>query len=95
MAIMFFSNPLFFKSSFPTAFWAGMAENAPTVITPKVTYGIGTLLEDMRVAGHQINFMPGQNNIFPAYKIARIGFPDPWSFSLSFIVSFRCPPVSR
>ncbi len=81
MAIMIYSNALFFKSSFPTAFWAGMAENAPTVITTKVTYGIGTLLEDMRVAGHQINFMPGQNNIFPAYKMARTKITACWSTS--------------
>ncbi len=81
MAIMIYSNALFFKSSFPTAFWAGVAENAPTVITTKVTYGIGTLLEDMRVAGHRINFMPGQNNIFPAYKMARKKVTACWSTS--------------
>ena len=81
MAIMIYSNALFFKSSFPTAFWAGVAKNAPTVITTKVTYGIGTLLEDIRVAGHQINFMPGQNNIFPAYKMARAKITACWSTS--------------
>ena len=81
MAIMIYSNALFFKSSFPTAFWSGVAQNAPTVITTKVTYGIGTLLEDMRVAGHRINFMPGQNNIFPAYKMARAKITACWSTS--------------
>ncbi len=81
MTVMIYSNALFFKSSFPTPFWAGVAKNAPTVITTKVTYGIGTLLEDMRVAGHRINFMPGQNNIFPAYKMARTNITACWSTS--------------
>jgi len=81
MAVMIYSNALFFKSSFPTAFWAEVAKNASTVITTKVTYGIGTLLEDIRVAGHQINFMPGQNNIFPAYKMARTKITACWSTS--------------
>jgi len=81
LAIMIYSNALFFKSTFPTAFWSGVAKQAPTVITTKVTYGIGTLLEDMRVAGHQINFMPGQNNIFPAYKMARTKITACWSTS--------------
>ena len=81
MAIMVYSNALFFKSAFPTVFWAGVAKQAPTVITTKVTYEIGTLLEDIRVAGHQINFMPGQNNIFPAYKMARTKITACWSTS--------------
>jgi len=81
MAIMIYSNSLFFKSSFPTIFWAGVAKKAPTVITTKVTYGIGTLLEDMRVAGHQINFMPGQTNVYPAYKMARTKITACWSTS--------------
>ncbi len=81
MAVMIYSNALFFKSSFPTPFWAGVAQNAPTAITTKVTYGIGTLLEDMRAAGHQINFMPGQNNIYPAYKMARTKITACWSTS--------------
>ncbi len=81
LPIMIYSNALFFKSTFPTTFWAGVAQKAPTVITTKVTYGINTLLEDIRVAGHQINFMPGQNNIFAAYKMARTKTTAIWSTS--------------
>ena len=81
MPIMIYSNSMFFKSTFPTPFWAGLAKKAPTVITTKVTYGIGTLLEDIRVAGHQINFLPGQNNVYPAYKMARPRITAIWSTS--------------
>jgi hypothetical protein len=68
MPVMIYSNSMFFKSTFPTPFWQGVAQKAPTVITTNVTYGIGTLLDDIRVAGDRINFMPGQNNIYVAYK---------------------------
>jgi trans-o-hydroxybenzylidenepyruvate hydratase-aldolase len=81
MPIMIYSNSMFFKSAFPTIFWEGLAKKAPTVITTKVTYGIGTLLDDIRVAGHQINFLPGQNNIYPAYKMARPNITACWSTS--------------
>ncbi len=81
MPVMVYSNAMFFKSTFPTVFWEGLAKKAPTVITTKVTYGIGTLLDDLRVAGHQINFMPGQNNIYPAYKMARRQITAIWSTS--------------
>jgi len=38
-------------------------------------------LENIRVAGHQINFLPGQNNIYPAYKMARTKITAGWSTS--------------
>lgn len=81
MPIMVYSNAMFFKSAFPTVFWEGLAKKAPTVITTKVTYGIGTLLDDLRVAGHRINFMPGQSNIYAAYKMARMKITAIWSTS--------------
>ena len=81
MPVMIYSNSMFFKSNFPTPFWQGVAKNAPTVITTKVTYGIGTLLDDIRVAGQRINFMPGQNNICAAYKMLRAKVTAVWSTS--------------
>jgi trans-o-hydroxybenzylidenepyruvate hydratase-aldolase len=81
MPVMIYSNSMFFKSNFPTPFWQGVAKKAPTVVTTKVTYGIGTLLDDIRVAGDRINFMPGQNNIYAAYKMLRPKVTAVWSTS--------------
>lgn len=81
MPIMIYANARFFKSTFPTIFWQGVMEKAPNVITTKISYGIETLLEDLKVAGHRINFMPGQNAVYPAYKMARRGITAIWSTS--------------
>jgi dihydrodipicolinate synthase/N-acetylneuraminate lyase len=51
------------------------------VITTKVTYPIDHLLDDIAVAGHRINFLPGQNNIYPAYQMARTRVTGCWSTS--------------
>ena len=37
MAIMVYSNAMFFKSTFPLPFWVGVRKKAPTVITNKIT----------------------------------------------------------
>jgi trans-o-hydroxybenzylidenepyruvate hydratase-aldolase len=81
MPIMIYANAMFFKSNFPNVFWAGIAKRAPTVITTKITYGLDHYMEDLEVAGHQINFMPGQNNIYPAYKMAGTRVTAAWSTS--------------
>jgi len=81
MPIMVYANSMFFKSEFPTVFWEGLANKAPTVITTKVTYAIDHLLDDIAVAGHQINFLPGQNNIYPAYTMAGTRITGCWSTS--------------
>ncbi len=79
--VMVYANPMFFKSTFPTGFWEGMAKQAPTVITTKVTYNVEQLKDDVAVAGDRINFMPGQNSIYPAYKMLRTGVTAVWSTS--------------
>lgn len=81
LPIMIYANAMFFKSDFPTEFWAGIAKKAPTVITIKVAYNTDHLQADMEVAGHQVNLMPGQNAIFPAYKMARTKITAAWSTS--------------
>lgn len=81
MPIMIYANAMFFKSTFPTVFWEGVAKRAPTVITTKVAYNIDHLMDDMAVAGHQINFLPGQNSIYPAYKAAGTRITACWSTS--------------
>lgn len=83
MPIMVYSNEWFFKSVFPTAFWEGLAKRAPTVITNKVTYPIGALLNDIKVAGHQINFLPGERTTYASYRMARPKITGCWSTSAS------------
>jgi trans-o-hydroxybenzylidenepyruvate hydratase-aldolase len=81
MPVMVYSNAMFFKSNFPVPFWAGLAKKARTVITNKVTYGIEHLLEDIRVAGHKINFMPGETSVYPAWRMCRPNINAMWSTS--------------
>ncbi|MPZ12974.1 MAG: hypothetical protein GEU73_00870 [Chloroflexi bacterium] len=52
-----------------------------TVITTKATYDVKQLPDDLAVAGHQINFMPGQNGVYPAYKSLRTRVTAFWSTS--------------
>jgi trans-o-hydroxybenzylidenepyruvate hydratase-aldolase len=81
LPIMVYANAMFFKSTFPTVFWEGIARKAPTVITAKVSYGIEHLREDLEVAGHQVAFQPGQREIFPAYQIVGTRITAAWSTS--------------
>ena len=83
MAIMVYANARFFKSTFPTSFWAGVAKKAPTVVVTKMSYSHANLLEDLRVAGHRINFMPGEAAIFAAYKMARPRITTIWSSGMA------------
>ncbi|HZP27166.1 MAG TPA: dihydrodipicolinate synthase family protein, partial [Dehalococcoidia bacterium] len=70
--VMVYSNVMFFKSDFPTPFWAGIGQKAPTVIITKVTYPFMNILTDIKVAP-QVNFMPGENQIRTIYKMTRPG----------------------
>ncbi len=79
MAIMVYSNSSFFKSNFPVEFWEGMAKKAPTVICNKITYGIDHIVDDLRVAGDKINFIPGGVGIVEADKKAPGRFTALWS----------------
>ncbi len=81
MPIMVYANSMFFKSEFPTIFWEGVAKRAPTVITSKIAYGIEHLNEDLAVAGHQINFQPGQAHLYGAYQKAGMKITACWSTS--------------
>ena len=83
MAIMIYANARFFKSVFPTSFWAGVAKKAPTVAVTKMSYSHANLLEDLRVAGQRINFMPGEAAIFAAYKMARPRITTIWSSGMA------------
>ena len=68
MAIMIYSNQMFFKSDFDTEFWTGIAERAPTVVTNKA--GGAGIAEHIRVAGHQVNFVPTSGGFVAADKEA-------------------------
>lgn len=79
MPIMVYANSRFFKSTFPTVFWERLAKRAPTVVVTKISYGIANLLEDLRAAGHRINFMPGESSVYAAYKMAGRKIRAVWS----------------
>ena len=79
MPIMVYANSRFFKSEFPTVFWEGVAKKASTVIVTKISYNVANLISDLRVAGHKINFMPGESSIHAAYKMARGRITTIWS----------------
>ena len=73
MPIMVYSNSMFFKSVFPTAFWEGVVNRAPTVITNKIASPtiVEHLEEIIAVAGDNITFLPLQNNAASARE--RVG----------------------
>jgi len=83
MPIMIYANARFFKSTFPTAFWAGVAKKAPTVVVTKMSYSHANLLDDLKAAGHRINFMPGESAIYAAYRMARPRVTAIWSSGMA------------
>ena len=68
MPIMVYANAWVFKSTFPTEFWEGVARKAPTVVTCKITYSMEHLVDDVRVAGHQVAFLPRDGAAYEAYQ---------------------------
>jgi len=82
MAIMVYANSMFFKSTFPTEFWAGIARKAPTVVMCKVSYGIEHIVEDLDAADRQVNFVVGESNLYEAYKKAGTRITAGWATSV-------------
>ncbi|HEY7060537.1 MAG TPA: dihydrodipicolinate synthase family protein [Chloroflexota bacterium] len=68
LPVMVYANSMFFKSVFPVEFWEAVAKRAPTTIMCKVSYGIGHIEDDLRVAGDKINFVVGHANLHAAYE---------------------------
>ena len=62
MAIMVYSNEMFFKSNFPAPFWYGVAAKAPTVITCKITSAaiVNSFIDLVERVGDKITFLPSQ-----------------------------------
>jgi len=81
LPIMVYANAMFFKSTFPAVFWEGVARKAPTVITTKIAYGIEHLEDDLKGAGHRINFQPGQSAVYAAYQKVGKRITASWSTS--------------
>ena len=79
LPVMVYANAAVFKSSFPTDFWEGIARTAPTVICCKIAYGMDHLAEDVRVAGHQVNFMPIDRNALVAREVLGDKLTTVWS----------------
>ena len=68
MPIMLYANSRVFKWDFPTDFWEAVVAKAPTVIACKIAYGTEHLAEDVRLAGHQIRFLPNDRAAVDAYR---------------------------
>ena len=79
MGIMVYSNQMFFKSDFTVEFWEGIGNKAPTVVTDKITHGIGHIADDIRVTNGRVNFVPGQTSILEADKLAPGKFNTAWN----------------
>ena len=69
MPVMVYANPMFFKSTFPVDFWAGIAQKAPTVVACKMVGEVDTLLDKLKVAGHQVSFLPGETAAYKVYDM--------------------------
>jgi trans-o-hydroxybenzylidenepyruvate hydratase-aldolase len=81
MAVMVYANSMYFKSVFPTEFWAGLARKAPTVTLCKVSYGVEHIVADLDAAGSQINFIVGESSLYEAYKKAGTRITAGWATS--------------
>ena len=83
MGIMVYANPMFFKSTFPTAFWEGIGRRAPTVITNKI--GAAPVLESLqanvRVSGHQVVHQSPEGGVTGAYRLVGDHIQGFWSTS--------------
>ena len=79
MPVMVYSNSWFFKSTFPTEFWAGVADRAPTVIANKLTHGFANYRDDIEAVRGRINLMPGDPGIFIAWDLVGSDISAVWS----------------
>ena len=85
MPIMVYSNSRFFKSLFPTPFWLGVAEKAPTVITNKITSPAITedLEEIVNKTGDRISYLPNGGGAYDAWQRVGDKIKGLWSTSAS------------
>ena len=100
MAIMVYSNQMFFKSDFDTEFWEGIAKHAPNVVTNKAG-GAGNIADHIRVAGHQVNFVPNSSAFVAANEQAPGKFNALWNTTfapeplVAFIDAFNSGDKAR
>lgn len=73
MPIMVYSNDMFFKSKFPTEFWVGVADRAPTVITCKIVSKVimDNIEEIIERTGDRISYLVKDQ--FAANLYSRVG----------------------
>jgi dihydrodipicolinate synthase/N-acetylneuraminate lyase len=79
LPILVYANSFFFKFDFPVAFWAAIAERAPTVIATKV--GFPLTVEHLDAARKQVNFMTGEGTIGAHYRMAPESVTAAWATS--------------
>jgi len=79
VAVMVYSNSWFFKSWFPSEFWRGLAEQAPTVVASKETHGFAHYVDELAAVDGRINLMPGEFGIGQAWRLAPESITAVWS----------------
>jgi len=93
LPIMIYSNSWFFKSSFPPALWAGLAQRAPTVSCTKNAHGTAHYLEELEAVGDRIVLMPGEFHAFRCYELAGPRVTAIWS--MTPLIVLAAPPRRR
>ncbi|HAC33092.1 MAG TPA: aldolase [Gammaproteobacteria bacterium] len=89
MPIMIYSNPMFFKSTFPVEFWQGVGKRCPTVITNKFVGNMGDMpnvyadLEASMDAAPNVAFLPIDFLAPVAYQHVGDRIKSVWSTSCS------------
>lgn len=85
MAIMVYSNSMFFKSTFPRPFWEGVAQRARTVITNKITSP--AIMADLEAiiekTGDRISYLPNDAAAVDVWKRVGSRVQGMWSTSAS------------
>jgi trans-o-hydroxybenzylidenepyruvate hydratase-aldolase len=75
MALMVYANPLFFKSTFPVEFWAGVGKHCPTVVTCKY---VGNLMDPKNM----LIDLPASMDAAPHVQFLPIDFAAPMAYDL-------------
>ncbi len=75
MGLMVYANPLFFKSTFPVEFWAGVGKHCPTVVTCKY---VGNLMDPKNMLAD----LPASMDAAPHVQFLPIDFVAPMAYDL-------------
>lgn len=77
--VLIYANRFFFKYDFGPEFWEGIVERAPTVVATKVSFAFTA--EHFGVAGHRVNFVPGEGTIGTQWRSLPQSVTAAWATS--------------